>query len=82
MKFWQSLSLIMKLSLTQIWSLHQGRLLHKPELKSMASGIGVVMRLHRRRRPVQSHSIYGVKEKDIQLFIRPQAFNITTAATA
>ena len=60
----QSLSLITKLSLIQIQSLHQGRLLHKPESKSMASNIGVAMRLHKRRRPIQSRRIYGVKEKD------------------
>ena len=53
-KLRQSLSPIAKLGLTQIRSLHRGRLLGKPELRSMASGTGIAMRLHRRRRPIQS----------------------------
>jgi len=82
MKLWQSLSSVVKLSLIRIRSLYWGRLLSKPELRSMASGIGVAMRLHRRRSPVQSRRIYGMKEKDMRLFITPQAFDITIAATA
>ena len=48
----------------------------------MASGIGIAIGLYRRQRAIQSHHIYRVKEKDIQLFIRLQAFDITTTTTA
>ena len=48
----QSLSPITKPSLARIRSLHQGRLLRKPELRSTASGTGVAIRLHRRGRPI------------------------------
>jgi len=70
------------LSLIQIWSLYWGRLLSKPELKSIASGTGVAIRLQRRQSHISSRRIYGVKERVMQLFTKPQAFNITTAATA